>query len=215
MTDALAADTEILDRAPPVIASQLEFPYLSGLEFVQTLYQQGGFPAINEAWNNPPVSTEHILHPDRYLDGDLPQIVTLEPLTDTLGAGWTLASEDILGEFYLREYLAQQLEVDDVDAAAAGWGGDRFAVYWHEDQQQVAMILKIVWDSTADAQEFNSLYPYYPKSALINPTITQSETGNCWQGEVVICLSYKNDISYVVKAPNLTLASAIASVHIP
>jgi hypothetical protein len=215
MADALEVDTKILDRAPPVIASQLQFPYLGGLEFVQTLYQQGGFPAINQAWNNPPVSTEHILHPDRYLDGDLPKLVTVEPLTDTLGAGWTLASEDILGEFYLREYLAQQLEIDDVDVAAKGWGGDRYAVYWHEDRRQTVMILKIAWDTTTDAQEFNSLYPYYPQRALSNPIIAQSETGICWQGDVVICLSLKNNISYVVKAPNLALASAIASVQIP
>ncbi|MCP4428849.1 MAG: hypothetical protein GY803_30555, partial [Chloroflexi bacterium] len=114
-----------LDDAPSILRADLEFPYTAGLEFALTLYRQGGFAAIGDAWSNLPQSTEHILHPERYLAGDAPQIVTLPALTDTLGAGWRLLDEDTLGEFYLRQYLGQQLDADSAVAAAEGWGGDR------------------------------------------------------------------------------------------
>src|SRR5690606_10361554 len=83
-------DGGFLRDFPPVLVNDLAFPYTSGVEFVVDLYREGGFAAIDAAWASPPRTTEHILHPDRYLAGDAPQIVALTPLTDTLGAGWEL-----------------------------------------------------------------------------------------------------------------------------
>ncbi|KPK10021.1 MAG: hypothetical protein AMJ56_09255, partial [Anaerolineae bacterium SG8_19] len=97
---------------------------------------------MNVAWQNLPQSTEQIIHPDRYLAGDLPEIVALPPLTDTLGIGWTRLEEATLGEFLLREYLGQQLDETEVETAATGWGGDRYAVYWHQDNEELVMVLR-------------------------------------------------------------------------
>ena len=132
-----------LGHAPPVLISSLSFPYSSGYRFVETLYDAGGFEAIDAAWADPPRSTEHILHPERYLAGDAPQIVTLPPLTDTLGVGWELLEDDILGEFFLREYLDQQLAAAVAERAAEGWGGDRYAVYWNEATGGLVMALRL------------------------------------------------------------------------
>jgi hypothetical protein len=197
---SLNVDTAVLDSAPPVLAHELEFPYLGGLEFVQALHQQGGFDAIDAAWNNLPQSTEQILHPQRYLDGDVPKIVSLAPLTDTLGAGWELADEDTLGEFYLREYLVQQLDDDAVDQAATGWGGDRYAVYWNEAGQAPLLVLKLRWDTPADAAEFAQLYPRYPEQLLGGGAQDQADGGRCWSGNDVICLYSSDSESLVVRA---------------
>ena len=210
--DVLTVDMAVFESAPPVLAREFEFPYLSGVAFVQALYDQGGFQAIDEAWNNMPQSTEHILHPQRYLAGDAPQPVTLEPLTDTLGAGWSLADEDVLGEFYLREYLAQQLESDRVDQAATGWGGDRYAVYWNEASQAPVMVLKLAWDTPADADEFADIYPLYPRQMFGVDALPQ-ENGMCWPGEDVICLYSAGSESLVVRAPDLETAARVAAVQ--
>ncbi len=211
--DTLGIDTTILDSAPPIIASQLEFPYTSGLNFVQTLYDQGGFVAIDDAWKTPPQSTEQILHPDRYLAGDKPQLVTLEPLTDTLGLGWQLVDTDILGEFYLREYLSQQLDDDQVDEAATGWGGDRYAVYWNEEKQDVVLVLKLLWDTPSDGTEFSRAYVNYPARLLGSQAETQSDDGLCWQGNDVICLYESDGVSLVVRAPDLNTAADVVTVQ--
>ncbi|NIT57160.1 MAG: hypothetical protein GWN00_13275, partial [Aliifodinibius sp.] len=71
----------------------------------------------------------------------------MQPLTDTLGVGWQRLDEDTLGEFYLREYLAQQLEGGLVESAASGWGGDRYTVYWNDEAEEIVMVLKLVWDT--------------------------------------------------------------------
>ena len=103
----------------------------SGSRFVGELYRAGGFAAIDAAWANPPQSTEHILHPERYRAGDAPQIVALAPLTDTLGVGWQEIENNVMGEFFLREYLDQQLPatglVDHAHEGLLKWskGGNR------------------------------------------------------------------------------------------
>ena len=211
--ESLTIDTAVLDSAPPVLAHELEFPYLSGLEFVQALHEQGGFDAIDAAWSDLPQSTEQILHPQRYLDGDAPQLVSLSPLTDTLGAGWELADEDILGEFYLREYLAQQLDDDSVDRAATGWGGDRYAVYWNETKRAPVMVLKLVWDTPADAEEFSELYPLYPERLLGGGAQAQAGGGLCWSGGDVICLYSSGAETFIVRAPDLETAARVAAVQ--
>lgn len=213
LTDSLTVDMSVYESAPPVLASELEFPYVAGLNFVETLYEQGGFEAINRAWQDPPLSTEHILHPERYLADDLPQIVALAPLTDTLGSGWELVDEDVLGEFYLREYLAQQLEEKLVETAATGWGGDRYAVYWHEDNREAVMALRLAWDSANDGDEFEAAYADFAGKFFGTPGEPQASGGRCWSADDVICLYTPGDDSLIVRAPDLVSALVIAGVQ--
>ncbi len=211
--ETLSIDTAVLDSAPPVIAHGLEFPYLQGLEFVQTLYDEGGFEAVDQAWQNLPQSSEHILHPERYLAGDEMQDVSLEPLDDLLGEDWELADEDILGEFYLREYLSQQLNDNQVDTAATGWGGDRYSVYWNEAEQSVVMVLKLVWDTPNDADEFGVAYVIYPNRLLETKAEGQEDGGLCWRGDEVICMYELEGSTIIVRAPTLEIAKEVAAVQ--
>ena len=101
--------TQVLDKAPAYIRDGLLFPYDQGALFVTTLLQQHNldFSGVDAALADPPKSTEQILHSEKYLDSprDNPKLVTMTPLTDTLGAGWAFTETDTLGEFDLQELL--------------------------------------------------------------------------------------------------------------
>lgn len=209
LNDPDQTDGGFLRDFPPVLVNDLAFPYTSGVEFVVDLYREGGFEAIDAAWADPPRTTEHILHPDRYRAGDAPQIVALAPLTDTLGAGWELIDEDILGEFYLRQYLGQQLPAAAVDRAATGWGGDRYAVYWNAADEALVMALRLVWDTPADALEFAAAYPDYPAALFDAAAETQPDGSACWQGADVICFRQLEGESLVVRAPDAATAARV------
>jgi hypothetical protein len=203
------ADADFLNSFPPVLINDMIFPYTAGVEFVVDLYGEGGFDAIDAAWRNPPRSTEHILHPDRYRAGDAPQIVALAPLTDTLGVGWELVDEGALGEFYLREYLAQQLPADTVGRVAAGWGGDRYAVYHNAAEGALVMALRLVWDTPADALEFAAAYPDYPAALLGVAAAPQADGSDCWVAEEVICFAQVDGESFIIRAPDAATAAAV------
>lgn len=211
LAEAMEIETPILDNAPPVLARGLMFPYIEGMAFVEALYMLDGFDTVDQAWENPPQSTEHILHPQRYLDGDLPQVVSLVPLTDTLGQGWHLVDEDIFGELYLREYLDQQLESQAVENAATGWGGDRYAIYWNDDTESIVMLLRLAWDTDADGEEFRDAYQEYPGGLFDAKSRKQPDGGLCWEGDDVICLYMFDGDTMISRAPNLELAATIAA----
>jgi hypothetical protein len=73
----------IYDELPPVIFNSFIFPYNEGFEFVLQLYSggdlfaPGDFAVLEAAWNNLPQSSEQIIHPERYVAGDAPLVVSL------------------------------------------------------------------------------------------------------------------------------------------
>ncbi|HEX5878661.1 MAG TPA: hypothetical protein VF468_10100, partial [Actinomycetota bacterium] len=151
---AAAADrTPQRDAAPAVIREAMLFPYQEGLRFVRALYQQGGWDAVNRAYRDPPVSTEQVLHPERYLGArDRPQAVDVPDLSGRLGGGWRSGVELSFGELDARLLLQGELAVTTAGAAAAGWDGGRLRTF--QRGGSTALALRTVWDSTAEASQF-------------------------------------------------------------
>ncbi len=146
--------TSVFEQAPYVLRMQLLYPYIAGLSFVSALLQSGQRDAINEAYKDPPVSTEQILHPQKYFDKEVPIEVSMPDLPTALGEGWTNLDSDILGEFFLRTYLETGLDNDEeATEAGAGWGGDAYVIMKGPNDEQI-LVLLIVWDTKEDAQEF-------------------------------------------------------------
>ncbi len=149
----------VLQRMPAVLRESLLFPYSAGLQFVLTIQAREGWAGVDAAFRRPPDSTEQVLHPTAFgLGGgarEEPEVVTIpDELPARLGSGWDEALEDTAGEFLLRLWLQEVggLQEAAATAAAAGWAGDRVALY--EDGDRFAIVLATTWDSTADAAEF-------------------------------------------------------------
>ena len=106
---------------------------------------------VDEALTTFPVSTEQILHPERW-PNDVPQPVDVPDLGPALGAGWRDLDVMTVGEAWLQLMLALRLDADDAERAAAGWDGGLYRAW--TDGAHTAVVLRTVWDSTEDAQEF-------------------------------------------------------------
>ncbi len=79
--------TEQYDLAPRAIRESLIFPYLNGAEWATQLYKRGGWSMISRAYTNLPLSTEQIIHPEKYFSYERPVKVTLPDVTSLLNAG--------------------------------------------------------------------------------------------------------------------------------
>ncbi len=145
-----------LAAMPAILRETLLFPYQQGLAFVNAAWARGGWKAVDQVFGRLPDSTEQVLHPAKYEAGEKPVEVALdaEALAKAMGAGWTGTPEDTLGEFqlsvWLRENGVKALPAGD---AAEGWGGDRLA-YLRGPDGSYALVLRTVWDTQADADEF-------------------------------------------------------------
>jgi hypothetical protein len=156
---ATKSATEEIDRAPRAIRESLLFPYEHGMQWAQTLYKRDGWPLVSKAFTNLPQSTEQILHTDKYFAREAPVKVTLPDIGPALGKGWKRIDLDVNGEWsyylILDEYLKSAQESK---RAAAGWGGDRYAVYEGAKPGEVVIVQVSVWDTMNDAVEFYDAY---------------------------------------------------------
>lgn len=206
--------TPVFDSAPLALTQQLLFPYLKGQEFVQYLYDKGGWAAVDHAYRNLPVSTEQILHPERY-PGDLPVPVELADLSAALGGGWEEIERGVNGEWstflILTASVDEAARLPDSQAgdAAEGWGGDAYAVFYNSAQEATALVLLTKWETGNDAAEFAEAFRQYATARFqISPT----ETGNAWVWESALGYSelrLEGDTTSWVLLPESSIATAI------
>jgi hypothetical protein len=135
----------IFARAPLVVREALIFPYLDGAEFMHWWETKGPKDTLPYG-PRMPVSTEQILHPDRYARGDAPVPIELD-------TGDAVLYDDVLGENEIRVLLAALAGSDEVQTVVPlGWGGDRFRVY--RTAGGPALVWYVAWDDQRAADRF-------------------------------------------------------------
>lgn len=192
---------------PDIIGDELLWPYEAGSVFVAALVRAGGWQAVDDAFTLPPLSTEQILHPEKYLAGEAPIRVRMTDAAQALGADWQLVEAATLGEYYISHYLDAYLDRRVAREAAAGWGGDRYHIYEAEDGK-LAFALRTYWDTSAERDEFNAVQATYGVTRFGG-----GNTDGCYTNEAgALCLlevgAYETIVTY---APSLALAQALRS----
>jgi hypothetical protein len=132
---ALMQVTPNLRDVPGIITRSLIAPYADGLAFVNYMREhQGGWAGVDAAFRRAPVSTEQVLHPDRYLADEA--VTEVPPIE--VPAGFEPARyRDVMGEQGLRILFEEWLPAPAAAEAASDWGGDRLAVFSAGDQRLV------------------------------------------------------------------------------
>lgn len=147
----------VMARTPAILVDTLTFPYSTGFSYVTKVQTEDGWPAVNAYLKKMPLSTEQVLHPEKYAAGEAPVAVTMSAdLATRLGSGWSVPLQDTFGEFQLGVWLrVTGATTTNVTPATAGWGGDRLAVMEGPDGAW-AVAIHTEWDSKADATEFET-----------------------------------------------------------
>lgn len=132
------------------------YTYAYGTVFIEHLKRRGGYDAVHEAFSRLPVSTEQVIHPEKYDTAlDLPDHIdpkaTAAAVKALLPKGYAVSKVDRLGEFETRLLFVGALP-DEAEAIAAGWGGD-VTISATRDTQTLTLRLT-TWDSAADAEQF-------------------------------------------------------------
>jgi hypothetical protein len=148
-----------LVNVPPAITQITLFPYQAGLRFAQVLYQHSSdWSLVNAAFAVPPLSTEQIMHVEKYLtEPDVPLPIALPALDEAIGGRWREIDRGVLGEYLLGLHLEQGLASEKAWEAAAGWGGDSYALLV-DDQGRWLLVMRSTWDTPQDAREFFDVY---------------------------------------------------------
>jgi hypothetical protein len=198
------------------------FPVDEGRVFVQWLFEAGGWDAVNDAYMDPPRSTEQILHPSRYVGGaggaslrDDPTSVVVPDLNPVLGEGWGMLIEETLGEFVTALYVDETLPEARAWQAADGWDGDTFVAWEREDGRRVR-VWRSIWDTTAEAAQYEqalqALIPqrYYPVRPVSAPRGLPGQWWETGEGTMRLCRAGRHVL--LVQAPDVNTVANLAEV---
>lgn len=138
----------IMAAAPDYLKQSLIFPYQQGLLFISAIRQSGApWSEVRKVYDDPPRSTEQILHPERYFKTrDEPSGVTLPPFARP---GFSRSWEGTTGEFHARQLLLSALPLAQAVDGASGWDGDHTVL--EVNGGDAVVVTLATWDTPGDA----------------------------------------------------------------
>jgi hypothetical protein len=202
--EALEADTSSLDATPYAISEPLFFRYEAGLDFA-ILLADGGIEAFNNAHREPPVSTEQIAHPQRFLDGEAPASVSLPPLAVT---GYDVVEESTWGELGLLGTFGQVIGPGAADQIGDGWGGDAYQIL--TSGSEVLFAYTYQGDTTRDAAEVAEAFVALAAGSMDAGEAVDDDTAITFSGEDFAFIDVEGDTMVFVAASD-PAAGAIAA----
>ena len=180
---------------PDTIDDLNRFPYRYGVEFVKELYAQGGWETVEKAYENPPNTTEQIMHPEKYFAQEDAQTVEAPSITGE----WNLKKTDSFGEYFILVMLDNWISETEAEKAAEGWGGDNFTYYERDDD--FLFTWNIAWNSKDDAQEF-----YFAFQEMMDKTSAEKQTGGYWfADERYISIQWNENSTLIKSSTNETI----------
>jgi hypothetical protein len=212
--------TTMVEQFPPPYAErEAEFPYLQGLTYVKALHDRGSWAAVNAAYQDLPQSTEQILHPSKYFAHESPIDIAAPSLGDVLGADWRSLGANTLGEwktYLIMGYSADaQIQIDDATASAAarGWGGDSYQVYFDDNTGGTVMAVHWAWDTPADATEFLAVMKAY-LNARFRGAVVDRPGAACWSiNQQSTCVFGSSRGTLWLLAPDVTVLDAVLTKY--
>jgi hypothetical protein len=160
MGEDMQAALRATDQIPAFLLDEMVGSYLKGMAFVFAVQEQG-WAAVDDLYTRyPPQSTEQLLHPEKWRAREAAKTFEWPAFSNVAALGkWELLDSDVLGELRWRTVLKEQGVATDVaETAAAGWGGDRYAVFKKKTSDATLLLLRTSWDTPADARDFAGAY---------------------------------------------------------
>ena len=135
---------------PDVLLQLIGFPYEVGPVFVRSVMSAGGQPRLDAAFSAPPVTSEHVLHPDAFLSGQ-PVASVADPPADA-----AVIDKGVIGELGIILMLLDDAAQGVAARAGSGWGGDRY-VAWDQGAK-TCVRAAFAMDTARDADELEDAF---------------------------------------------------------
>lgn len=146
-------------EVPRLVREGFVLQYPTGYALVTRIVDAGGIPALDAALLDPPLTSEELLHPERYLDPFLREplrFLRLDAARIAPSPDCEVVGQNTFGEFGLRIWAQERrLGASEAAAAAAGWDADRAVVFDCPSGSAFAWLVQ--FESAARAGEFAAI----------------------------------------------------------
>ena len=151
-----AGQFPVFDNAPLYLRLTLVFPYTKGMLFQNAVFDRDGTNGFTEVFLKPPVSTQQILHPEKYFSGVKPTEPELpEP---HLPKGYKSLVGGSLGELEHTIMLEQYSGKARAAEIAPHWRGCAFDLLENKKAGRIVLLYAAEWDSEDAARQYFAAY---------------------------------------------------------
>ena len=154
-TESAAGQFPVFEAAPLYMRATLIFPYTGGMLFQQALVERDGMAAFAEVFRNPPLSTQQILHPEKYFAGEQP---ANPELPEFARHGYKELTEGCFGELDHRILIEQYVGKEEAADAAPHWRGGRYKLWEDRLRRRHVLAYASEWDTPEAARRYFTLY---------------------------------------------------------
>lgn len=197
---------------PYVLSNGAQLPYLEGMSFTCSLYADGGWGAVDAAYDDPPSNTSQILFPERYQD----RTEAIDPSAPgSPGSGWQSLRQVGFGAVDLLMLFSAPGDnpgnaLSDPRERARAWGGGEAAAWSREGDTAVGISLVDTGDgseSLCDSMVSWELAAFPDHSELDQTGSEQLVHSGDGRAAVVVC--DRSDVRIGI-GPDLDTARTVA-----
>ena len=209
---AAESEPEALLRLPDVVRAQLALPGEAGVAFVDEIVAEGGYAALDLAYDPAPLSTEQVLHPERFAVGEPVRSV---PELAVKIDDYTTVDDGSYGEWRLRLLLEDAIAPGLLTQTVAGWGGDAHQLLVNGDD----MIFVYIYggDTEDDAIEVAQGFLALARGPLRAGDGIDSGGGVLWDGadRFVYVDRIGDGLMFIVATDSAAGAAARGQIRVP
>jgi hypothetical protein len=148
----------VFDEAPLYIRENLIFPYSAGERFQDAVYDKNQKESLTGVFRNPPVSSQQVLHPDKYFAHVAPTLPDLPKDPKK----FKRFAEGVMGELDHSVLLRQYATLEDAQAVAPKLAGSQYRLlegkHKEKDTKRILLVYVSQWSDHESAQRFFHLY---------------------------------------------------------
>ena len=146
----------VFEGSPLYIRTTLIFPYSAGMMFQQAAVDKEGKEAFAVVFRRPPISTQQILHPDKYFAGVKPALPDLPKPADTRGYKGLIGGT--FGELDHQVLLEQFAGKATAENLAPHWRGGQYELMENRKKKRVILLYASQWDTARAARLYFLAY---------------------------------------------------------
>lgn len=150
--ESSASQYPVFSKAPLYLRESLVFPYTAGMLFQNAVYEKLGKASFAEVFRRPPVSTQQILHPEKYLDHVAAAVPALPAIPDK--RDFRKVGDGTLGEFDFRVLLEQYAGKEESGALSPHATGGMYELMERKKDHHAVLAFAVNWDGPDSATKF-------------------------------------------------------------
>jgi len=198
---------------PYVLSNGAQLPYFEGMNFTCSLFADGGWQAVDAAYDDPPTNTAQILFPERYRD----RIEAIDPASPgSPGSGWESLGQVGFGAVDLLMLFSAPGDdpgrgLSDARQRVGAWGGGEAEVWSRGSHTVVAIGLVDIGDRSGplcDSMVSWELAAFPEHSRLDQAGSEQLVHAGTGRAAVVVCEG--SDVRIGI-GPDLEVARTVAA----